>query len=124
MIRGITSTLSWFLLKVLTYFLVDPSKNILTGLVSGPKYFVIGMLATILFVFLFSALGYIIGMLIKLNKLFIFVLPVLFVGLLFIANKYGEGNFMFALFNFYFKENVFGIFRSEEHTSELQSRGH
>ena len=109
-IGGITAAFSGFLLKVLTYFFVDSSKNILTGLVSGPKYFIIGMLATILFVFLFSALGYLIGMLIKLNKLFIFLLPVLFIGLLFIANQYGEGNFMFSLFNFYFKEAVFGIF--------------
>lgn len=107
---GITATLSGFLLKVLTYFFVDSSKNILTGLMSGPKYFIIGMLATILFVFLFSALGYIVGMLIKLNKLFTFLLPVVFIGLLFIANKYGESNFMLSLFNFYFKETVFGIF--------------
>lgn len=107
---GITAMLSGFLLKVITYIFVDPTKIILTGLVSGPKFFIIGMLATMLFVFLFSALGYIVGTLVKLSKIFIFLLPILFIGLLFIANKYGENNFMFSLFNFYFKESVFSIF--------------
>lgn len=108
-IGGITATLSGFLLKVIRYIFLE-SSEIVTDLVSSPKNFMIGILATILFICLFSALGYIVGALVQLNKIFIFLVPILFIGLLFIANKYGEGNFMFSLFDFYFKESGFIIF--------------
>lgn len=107
-IGGITATLSGLLLKVIVYFFFDSSEIIM--LMSGPKYFMIGMVATILLIGLSSALGYIVGMLVKLNKIFVFLLPILFIGLLFIAENYGDKNFMVMLFNYYFKETDFIIF--------------
>lgn len=109
-IGGVTAILSGFLLKVIRYLFFDATRIIWTDIVSGPKNFMIGLLATILFICLFSALGYLVGSLIQLNKIFIFLLPVLFIGLLFVANRYGESNFMFMLFDFYFKETMFLVF--------------
>src|SRR5690625_667765 len=80
------------------------------GLTADLQTFFKGMLVTILFVFLFSALGYLVGTLIHLSKMFIVLLPVLLLGLIFIsfrAEQAGQVNPLASLFNFYFQESVF-----------------
>lgn len=107
-VGGITAILSGYLLKVVVSFY--PKTILLTGSIPQLKYLLIGLLITIIYIFLFASLGYMTGTLIQFNKIFMFIIPVLFFGLLFIADKYGTGNFMFALFNFYAQETNVMIF--------------
>lgn len=109
-ISGILAILSGFLLKVISHFVLNYSLVIGNGLTADLQTFFKGMLATILFIILLSALGYLIGILIHLSKMFIVLLPVLLLGLIFIsfrAEQAGQFNSLAFLFNFYFQETEF-----------------
>src|SRR5690625_5772195 len=95
--------------------------------------------------------GYLIGMIIQMHSGMVLVLPVLVMGFLWFAGSIGQSDILFRITEFYGAETsvlklfvkiivtvglMFGFTmilsnrlevrssRSEEHTSELQSRGH
>lgn len=112
-ISGILAILSGFLLKVMIRFLLNYSHILGTGIASDLKVFLKGMMATILYIFVVSALGYLVGALIQLSKLFIALLPVLFLGLIFISARAGSAdqwNIFSWVFKFYFQEPIFLLF--------------
>src|SRR5690625_2093040 len=84
-ISGILAILSGFLLKVVSHFVLNYNYIVGTGLAADLQTFLKGLVATILFIFLFSGLGYLVGTLIHLSKMFIVLLPVLLLGLIFIS---------------------------------------
>lgn len=112
-IGGITAILSGFLLRVLMYYVFDFDN--IVGLGSGPtlQEFVVGLFATILFVFLFSSLGYVVGMVVQINKIFVVLLPVLIVGLLTGVGLKIAVYPLIPLSEFYFQESSFWVFLSK-----------
>lgn len=107
---GITAMLSGFLLKVLMYYVFGNNDILGTGLISDPLQFLMGTVATILLVFLFSALGYFAGVIVQLHRLFIVLLPALFFGFLTMPGKSGEGGIFLGLFEFFFQEASIFLF--------------
>lgn len=109
-IGGVTAVLSGYLIKALIYYVFDFNQVI--GIGSGPSLqeFFIGLVATILTVFLFSSLGYLVGTLIQLHRTFVVVLPVVFFGLLIIAGKMTGVYSLFSISEFYFQESSFWLF--------------
>lgn len=108
-ISGVLALLAGFLIKVLSYFLLDFTPHINAGLTLDFKHVMVGVIATILFVTLSSSLGYVVGSLVQLHKLFIVILPSVFFGLLYIAARF-DAEFMLKAFQFYFRETDFFLF--------------
>jgi hypothetical protein len=99
---GVTAILSTSLMKViLFYFVRQPYVNS----TSTTSDFLLGISATSLYVFLFSALGYLVGTLVQIHKGFILFLPAIFIGVLVLNNRIVE-----AVFGFIFTEHSFPIF--------------
>lgn len=112
-VSGILAILSGFLLKVIIRFLSKHGHILGAGIASDLQTFLKGMMATILYIFVVSALGYLVGALIQRSKLFIVLLPALFFGLVFVSSKAGEigqSNIFSWIFQFYFQESVFLLF--------------
>lgn len=112
-ISGGLAILSGFLLKVISYFVLNYSHVVGTGLAADLQTLFKGLLSTILFIFVFSMLGYLVGTLVQLSKMFIPLLPVLFFGFVFMsarAGEAGESNIFSWIFQFYFQESVFLLF--------------
>ena len=110
MIGGITAMLSSFLLKIGVYVIHNPESIQGTGLVAGSVELFWGIVASMLYVLLFSALGYLVGTIVQLSRVFMILLPVIFFGVLFISVTNSGGNILQRLFEFYFMESSFLIF--------------
>ncbi|WP_226038046.1 hypothetical protein [Aquibacillus saliphilus] len=77
-IAGTTSLLTGYLLKVIVYLFFDVDL-----LISSSQTFstlLIGLVATIMYILLFAALGYLVGVLAQLSKMLIIILVALFIG--------------------------------------------
>lgn len=112
-ISGILAILSGFLLKVVAHFMLDYRLNIGTVIVSDLQLLSKGIMATILFIFIASALGYLVGTLVQLSKIFIVLLPVFLIGIVFISARFGmdgQWNMIGWIFQFYFQESIFLFF--------------
>lgn len=112
-IGSILAILSRYFFQVIIRFIANYDQIFVTGLTITFTELLMGIIATILYVFLFSALGYFIGMLVQLNKIFIAIIPASFIGILFYFSKVGGfsgDNFIYRLLIFYFQEKVFFLF--------------
>src|SRR5699024_9853680 len=72
--------------------------------------YVFGVIATILFVFLFSMIGYTVGAIVQYNKIFIFLLPILIIAYFIMSAQTGQSNLLIVLFEFYFVESSFLLY--------------
>lgn len=112
-IGGVLAILSRFLFQAIVRFVFNYDRILGTEMTISFTELLMGILATILFIFLFSSFGYMIGMLVQFNRIFVVIIPVFFVGLLFYFASTGgalEDNFVYQLFKFYFQEKVFLLF--------------
>lgn len=108
-IAGVTAILSSFLLKVVVTF---KDEMIYTGgvsLLDAPEEMLLGIVATSLYILLFSSSGYFIGMLVQVSRVFILVLPALFIGDILFNASNGEG-FIVPFFGDFFTESSFLLF--------------
>jgi hypothetical protein len=108
-IGSITSLLSTYLLKVLMR-LFKGSFIQSANPPSSIGVFLIGILAVILYIFLFSALGYLIGTLVQISKLFTVLLPALLFGSQFFAEAEGSTGMIQSVYEIFFKESSFLLF--------------
>lgn len=109
LIGGINALLSGYLLKVVTYFLIDDGFVILTKI--SIKELIVGIFVTCLYIILFSSLGYFIGIIVQLSKWFKILLPVLFIGYLLLgANIGSEPAIFIKIVNYYWYEDSFVVF--------------
>ena len=109
-VGGITAVLSGILLKVIMYYYYG-IQNIFGNTMSVPPLdLLVGVIVTILYLFLFSATGYFFGMLTQLNKALIVLLLALFIGLLFLDGFGANGEIHRGLVNFFYYETSFVLF--------------
>lgn len=72
--------------------------------------FLLGVGATILYLFCISAIGYFIGALVQISKLFVLLIPVLIIGSLFLDGGMNREPFLVNMFQFYMLESSIGLF--------------
>ncbi len=104
-IGAITAILSRNLLWMITYFSSD-NITFVKEAALHPSEYVMGGIATILYVFLFSAVGYLLGSIVQMNKMFAFILPVVFIALLILFGMQ-EQYLLLWLHEFYYQEDSF-----------------
>lgn len=108
-IGGITAMLSRGVIQVLVYFTSDIETFLAISQDLTRGEYVLGILAVILYILLFGAVGYLVGMMFQRNKLLIFMIPVLVFGLDFIRQDNGEPTLQ-RIFEFYAMEQSFSLF--------------
>ncbi|SET00951.1 hypothetical protein SAMN05216389_104153 [Oceanobacillus limi] len=106
LIGAITALLSSFLLKVVIYYFVQVEPAINSSMVYSPMEFILGMVTTFGYIFLFSAVGYLIGSFVQFHKLFMFLIPVLLIGFIVPVSRNGFNILIYAG-EFYFQEPSF-----------------
>lgn len=108
-IGGITALLTRNLSKVIIHYAFG---TVYVNEIITPTIFqyMFGVIATILFVFLFSMVGYTVGAIVQYNKIFIFLLPVFIISYLILSAQSGESNLLIILFEFYFAESSFFLY--------------
>lgn len=79
-IGGLGASLSGVFLRVLHYCLDGPAYIAREGFFLSPTEILVGMIATILYFLLISAIGYLCGALVQVSKLFVIV-PLLLIGM-------------------------------------------
>jgi hypothetical protein len=108
-IGGITTVLASQSLKLSVFFLKDREfveSQPLTVLQMAE-----GLAATILYLFLFTAIGYLVGMLVQKNRVFIIILPALLFGSLFLNVLVGsESTFLIDIGQIFVRETSFLLF--------------
>lgn len=109
-VGGVTALLSGYLLKVAVYFLFDATPIIHTGLTDAPTAFLTGVLATILFIFMFSSAGYVIGTLTHFHKVFAYITPVAFIGIIILWYQITGNQLLLEAGEFYFQETSLWLF--------------
>ncbi|MBO1512915.1 hypothetical protein [Metabacillus bambusae] len=108
-VGGITTMLSGILFKVIMYFILDDG-NVATTFISIQEL-IVGIIASILYVFLLASLGYFVGMLVQLSKWFTIILPAVFLGYLFLGgNRNGEPTFLLEIGKFFIDEASLLVF--------------
>ncbi|WP_164670785.1 hypothetical protein [Virgibacillus doumboii] len=107
-VGGVTAILSGYLLKDVIYFLFDTSPIMQTGMANVPDL-VIGILATILFVFTCSSAGYLVGTLVQLHKSMAYIIPVVVIGLIMVVAQQTGVHMVVEVGQFYFAESSFWI---------------
>ena len=109
-VAGISAMLSSYLIKNIIYFFFTDLTVMAGEAQTAPSEFIVGTLATILYLILFSAVGYFIGALVQLHRFFAVAVPAITFGTLFVGNQAGIG-FVIAWINeFLFRETSFFIF--------------
>ena len=79
---GITSSLVGVLLRVIMYFAFNRSQISIDGFFLAYSDLLLGIVVTILYMILISAMGYLIGVLTQLNGAFAIIIPAVVIGLL------------------------------------------
>ncbi|MFC5465293.1 hypothetical protein ACFPM4_11085 [Lederbergia graminis] len=108
-VAGILAMASSYFLRIITYFDSDVQLHIAGGVYAKPNELLIGIIATVLLLLLFSSIGYFVGMLIQINKVFSILLPVLLFGLMVVDGVSGGDNVK-KVYEFIFKEASLGLF--------------
>lgn len=103
-IGGITAILSSYLMKLIAVFFVGDYLLKSTSVLSAPAEFIIGLVATTLYLFLFCALGYLVGTLVQISRVFVVLLPALVIGTMFIQGSNGSVTIVQNAFTFFFTE--------------------
>jgi hypothetical protein len=109
-IGGVTAMLSTYLMKVIMYFLAGDLFGKSTNVIASPIEFLVGLFATILYIFLFCALGYLVGTLVQISKIFVVLLPAILFGSLFFAEARGNAGIIQNVYEFLFTESSFPLF--------------
>ncbi len=109
-IGGITAMLSTYLINVIVYYFISDFALKSTTLWDMPIEFLNGIFSTILYVFLFCALGYLVGTLVQINKVFAVLLPAAFFGGLIFDGLSGKTGVITKVFEFYFTEPSLALF--------------
>ncbi|MFF2446973.1 hypothetical protein ACFVSW_07700 [Neobacillus sp. NPDC058068] len=110
-IGGVTALLSSYLIKVIVfYFINDVFIKSTAASMSAPMELLLGIFSTILYVFLFSALGYLVGTLVQISKVFAVLLPAAFFGGLILDGLRGKSGIIANLFAFFFTESSLALF--------------
>ncbi|MFC0472548.1 hypothetical protein ACFFHM_19195 [Halalkalibacter kiskunsagensis] len=109
-VAGMTAMLSSFLLKNIIYFLF--SFEPITGSASAISIgeVLLGMVASSLYIVLFSSIGYFIGILVQWHRAFAISIPAMIFGLLFFGDQYMIGNPITWMGTFFFTESSFVLF--------------
>lgn len=103
---GITAILAGYLLKVISLLTNNVDVVVNFGPAISVNNYAFGVIATILYVLLFSALGYFIGILVQIHKIFVILLPGSVFGLLFYFGL-KEQYILTWMWAFYFEETDF-----------------
>lgn len=108
-IGAITAILTRYLSKLIIHFSFG---TVYMNEIVPPTIteYIFGVIATILFVFIFSIIGYMVGSIIQLNKIFIILLPVFIITYLILSARSGQSNLLIILFEFYFAESSFILY--------------
>ncbi|CAH2715800.1 hypothetical protein BACCIP111895_02984 [Neobacillus rhizosphaerae] len=109
-IGGITAMLSTNLIKVIVYYFKSDFALKSTTVMDMPMEFLIGIFSTILYVFLFCALGYLVGTLVQISKVFAVLLPAAFLGGLIFDGLSGKTGVIAKVLGFYFTESSLALF--------------
>ncbi|MDR7001235.1 hypothetical protein [Neobacillus niacini] len=104
-IGGVTSMLSASLIKVMMVYFKGYQLVASSSTMFIPSKFLLGIITTSFYIFLFCALGYFVGMLVQIHKIFIIVLPVVFLGI-----GIGKEKLLINLFAIFFTESSPFIF--------------
>lgn len=104
---GITSSLYSVLLRVIMYFTVDRSKVVSDGFSLTFSDLMLGVVVTILYMCLVSAVGYFIGIMAQVNMAFLVLIPVVFFGSL---QGYNDYFFAQSIYKFYIEDVSLSIF--------------
>lgn len=107
MIGGLTALLSSHVIRILMYVL-GQSEYLYTP--TEASEWIIGFIATVLYVLLFAAIGYFFGTLVQLHKIFAVLLPVIFIGIMILGAGTMYGSIMKSVFEFIFEEASLAIF--------------
>ncbi|QED46253.1 hypothetical protein [Cytobacillus dafuensis] len=106
-IGGITAMLAKNLLLVFKYIF---SEEQIYGIPLTFQDFLLGVGATIIYLFAVSAIGYLIGALVQISKAFVVLIPVLVIGMLFMDGVMNRDPFIAYVFEFYVMESSIGLF--------------
>ncbi|WP_406580776.1 hypothetical protein [Bacillus salipaludis] len=109
-IGGITAMLSSYLLKAIVYYFISDLSLKSTTVLDAPLEMLMGIFSTILYVFLFCALGYLVGMLVQISKAFTVLLPAAFFGGLILDGLNGKSGVIAYVFAFFFTESSLVLF--------------
>lgn len=85
---GIMASLSGVLLRILGYFIFDPTEVLFEGFLISPVNLLFGMFVTSLCLILLSSIGYLGGTLVELHKSFVIIIPILTAGFLKVYGQY------------------------------------
>jgi hypothetical protein len=109
-IGGVTAMLSTYLMKVIMYFLAGDLFGKSTNVIASPIEFLVGLFATILYIFLFCAVGYLVGTLVQISKIFVVLLPAILFGSVFLAAVRGNAGIVQNVYEFLFTESSLPLF--------------
>lgn len=109
LVAGITALLSRYVLRIIMFYTMDIAPLKTELFVETTSELLVGMLATTLYVLLFTSIGYFTGMLVQLNKIFIALLPAGYIGLLILGAKM-RNNVGNAVFEFFGEETSLALF--------------
>lgn len=109
-IGGAAAMLAGFLLRTITKIWSDGIYGMGSSLFQVPMEVLIGITATIFYVFMFSSLGYLTGMIVQIHKLSVFILPVVIVGVLVLDVSSGNEKVIPGIHDFIFAESSLLVF--------------
>jgi hypothetical protein len=110
MIGGLTAILTTHLMKIVMYFFKEQQLLDGTSAMAVPEEILAGIVTTIFYVLLFSALGYFVGTLVQLNRIFVVLLPALVFGSLFLGAVSGNAVLTESTVKFFFTETSLSLF--------------
>lgn len=106
-VGGLTAMLSSHVIRILM-FVLGQTEYVFTP--TGVSEWIIGFIATTLYVLLCSAIGYFLGTLAQIQKVFVILLPVVFIGILILGAATSNGTIIQYVFEFIFEEASFALF--------------
>lgn len=107
LVGGLTALLSSHVIRILMYFM-GHTEYFITP--TGASEWIIGFIATILYVLLCSAIGYFFGTLVQLHKIFAVLLPIAFLGILILGAGTMNETIIHKVFEFIFEESSLALF--------------
>ncbi|MQR95969.1 hypothetical protein [Fictibacillus phosphorivorans] len=105
---GITVYLSTHLFQILAFYFKDNYSIIVDSL--SFTEFVMGMITSILYIFLFASAGYLVGILIQLHKGFLLIIPTILFGGLILDGIGGDPRIFVNITKFFGDETSFLLF--------------
>ncbi len=108
---GITALLTSYLLADLIFLWKGAvSDAVMNSMFGTPLEYVMGTIATVLYVTMFSASGYIVGILSQVHKAFVIGIPIFIIGVIVIAANQAQVYLLVEMYDFYAGEASFLLF--------------